>query len=72
MQAPVLYVAMRRIRRGYYSVHLSVLAEPPYDVGSDVLISERYARTLEQEILANPSDWLWLQKKWKYPKPPDE
>jgi KDO2-lipid IV(A) lauroyltransferase len=70
MQAPVLYVAMRRIRRGYYSVRLSVLAEPPYDVGSDVLISERYARSLESEILANPSDWLWLQKKWKYSKQP--
>jgi Kdo2-lipid IVA lauroyltransferase/acyltransferase len=72
LQAPVLYVAMRRIRRGHYSVRLSVLAEPPYDVGSDVHISERYARTLEEEILANPSDWLWLQKKWKYPKLPDE
>ncbi|HQR12018.1 MAG TPA: lysophospholipid acyltransferase family protein [Casimicrobiaceae bacterium] len=72
MQAPVLYVAMRRIRRGYYSVRLWVLAEPPYDVGSDVLISERYARSLESEILANPSDWLWLQKKWKYPKQPGE
>ena len=72
LQAPVIYVAMRRTRRGYYSVRLSVLAEPPYEAGSDVLISERYARTLENEILANPSDWLWLQKKWKYPKPPGE
>jgi len=72
LQAPVLYVAMRRTRRGHYSVRLSVLAEPPYEDGTDVLISERYARTLESEILASPSDWLWLQKKWKYPKPPDE
>ncbi len=72
LQAPVIYVAMRRIRRGYYSVRLSVLAEPPYEEGTDVLISERYARTLEAEILASPSDWLWLQKKWKYPKLPDE
>jgi KDO2-lipid IV(A) lauroyltransferase len=72
LQAPVLYAAMRRTRRGYYSVRLTVLAEPPYDVGSDVLMSERYARTLESEILANPADWLWLQKKWKYPKLPDE
>jgi KDO2-lipid IV(A) lauroyltransferase len=72
LQAPVLYAAMRRTRRGHYSVRLTVLAEPPYDVGSDVLMSERYARTLEGEILANPADWLWLQKKWKYPKLPDE
>ena len=72
LQAPVLYVAMRRIKRGHYSVRLSVLAEPPYEDGSDVLISERYARSLESAILASPSDWLWLQKKWKYPKQPDE
>ena len=72
MQAPVLYVAMRRIKRGHYSVRLSVLAEPPYEEGIDVLISERYARSLEAEILTSPSDWLWLQKKWKYPKQPGE
>ncbi len=71
MQAPVIYVAMRRIRRGYYSVRLIELTEPPYEEGTDVLISERYARTLESEIRANPADWLWLQKKWKYPKPPE-
>ena len=53
-------------------MRLSVLAEPPYEEGTDVLISERYARTLEAEILASPSDWLWLQKKWKYPKLPGE
>ena len=69
LQAPVIYVAMRRIRRGHYSVRLIELTEPPYEEGTDVLISERYARTLESEIRANPSDWLWLQKKWKYPKP---
>jgi KDO2-lipid IV(A) lauroyltransferase len=72
LQAPVLYVAMRRLRRGHYSVRLSVLAEPPYEEGTDVLISERYARTLEAEIMSSPSDWLWLQKKWKYPKRPGE
>jgi KDO2-lipid IV(A) lauroyltransferase len=72
LQAPVLYVAMRRIGRGYYSVRLSILAEPPYEEGSDVLISERYARALEAEVLASPSDWLWLQKKWKYSRPPGE
>jgi lauroyl/myristoyl acyltransferase len=53
-------------------VRLFVLAEPPYEEGTDVLISERYARRLEEEILASPSDWLWLQKKWKYPRLPGE
>src|SRR4051794_18336655 len=50
LDAKVLYVRMRRIRRGHYSVELSMLAEPPYEEVEDVLIVERYARSLEGDI----------------------
>jgi KDO2-lipid IV(A) lauroyltransferase len=63
---------MRRLRRGHYSVRLNVLAEPPYEELDDKLIVERYARHLEDAIIASPEDWLWLQKKWKYAKPSTE
>jgi len=69
LDAPVVYVAMRRVGRGRYAVHLDVLAGPPYAHGEDEMIVERYAAALEREIRASPADWLWLQKKWKYPKP---
>jgi KDO2-lipid IV(A) lauroyltransferase len=69
LDAKVLYVAMRRVRRGYYSVRFDVLAEPPYADGEDEMIVERYAAALEREVRASPADFLWLQKKWKYPKP---
>ncbi len=72
LDARVLYVGMRRVRRGHYTVHFSTLAEPPYDLGTvdeDSPIMERFARNLEQAILESPADWLWLQKRWKYPKP---
>jgi KDO2-lipid IV(A) lauroyltransferase len=68
LDATVLYVSMRRLRRGYYSVRLSEIGAPPYDQGADTLIVERYARSLEQDIRDSPPDWLWLQKKWKYTK----
>jgi len=68
LDATVLYVSMRRLRRGYYSVRLSEIGAPPYDQGADTLIVERYARCLEQDIRDSPADWLWLQKKWKYAK----
>jgi Kdo2-lipid IVA lauroyltransferase/acyltransferase len=68
LEARVIYVTMRRVRRGHYSVRLTTLAEPPFDVGADELIVERYARSLEQDICKSPADWLWLQKKWKYEK----
>ena len=60
---------MTRVRRGHYVVKLDVLAEPPYENVDDLVIVERYARCLERAIIAQPADWLWLQKKWKYAKP---
>ena len=74
LEAPVVYVAMRRVKRGHYAVRLHVLAEPPYDVteaaeaDAGAWIVEAYARKLEEEIRASPSDWLWVHNKWKYPK----
>ena len=72
LDAKVLYVTMRRLRRGYYSVRLSVLAEPPYDSGADAIIVEGYAQSLERDIRASPTDWLWVQNKWKLRKPAAE
>ena len=69
LDAKVLYVKMRRVRRGEYSVQLSVIAEPPYEEVEDVQIVERYARQLERDIHEAPWDWLWLQKKWKIARP---
>jgi len=68
----VLYVTMRRVRRGYYSVRLSVLADPPYEPDANEMIVERYARSLERDIRASPADWLWLQNKWKVARPPEQ
>lgn len=69
LDAPVLYIAMRRVRKGHYSVRLHTLVEPPYEYGVDLQVVERYARQLEAEIRASPADWLWVHNKWKYPKP---
>jgi Kdo2-lipid IVA lauroyltransferase/acyltransferase len=61
LNAPVLFVAMRRERKGFYSARLELLAAPPYLPDPD--------RELEGEIRASPADWLWIHRKWKYAKP---
>jgi KDO2-lipid IV(A) lauroyltransferase len=71
LEAPVVYVAMHRERRGHYRVQLHVLTEPPYDPDRPLPVMELYARKLEEQIRAQPADWLWIHNKWKYPKPPD-
>jgi len=69
LDAPVIYIAMRRVSKGHYSVRVHVLVEPPYGYDDDLQVVERYARRLELEVRANPADWLWVHNKWKYPKP---
>jgi KDO2-lipid IV(A) lauroyltransferase len=73
LDAPVLYVEMKRAGKGRYSVRLHVIAEPPYeDDDAGVKIAEAYARGLEATIRAHPADWLWIHNKWKYARPADE
>jgi len=67
-RSPVLFVGMRRLRRGYYEAEFTQLAAPPYSGdGSEIL--ERYAHAVEAQIRSSPGDWLWLHRKWKYKKP---
>ncbi|MBK7791087.1 MAG: lysophospholipid acyltransferase family protein [Betaproteobacteria bacterium] len=72
LESPVLFVAMRRLRRGYYSVRFVTLAAPPFDDPAGPPIMEGFARQLEAAVREAPADWLWLQKRWKYPRPADE
>src|ERR1700683_1594082 len=65
---PVLYVSMRRIRRGYYEADLQPLwdgreATEPHTV------AERYARACEIDVLKSPADWLWSYRRWRLKKP---
>jgi len=69
MRAPVFFVGIQRVRRGYYEAQLQLLAEPPYSATSESII-ERYARAAEAHIARHPADWLWMYRKWKYQKPP--
>jgi Kdo2-lipid IVA lauroyltransferase/acyltransferase len=69
LDAPVIYVAMRRVRRGHYAAHLHLIAEAPYDSDPEEVIIDRYATLLEAEIARSPADFLWVHRKWKYPRP---
>ena len=64
LRAPVVYVAMRRLARGSYEIELE-----PLTVGGQRLpngtATERYARVLERDIVADPPGWWWSHKRWK-------
>jgi Kdo2-lipid IVA lauroyltransferase/acyltransferase len=61
---PIVYVDVQRIKRGYYTLDLSVLADNPQQLPEGE-ITRRYAEKLEDAILKNPGSWLWSHKRWK-------
>jgi KDO2-lipid IV(A) lauroyltransferase len=65
---PLMYVSMRRVRRGYYEGELHVLWDGREAVEPNA-ITERYARTCEVDVLKSPADWLWSYRRWRLQKP---
>ena len=65
---PLMYVSMRRVRRGYYEGELHVLWDGREAVEPNG-ITERYARTCEVDVLKSPADWLWSYRRWRLQKP---
>jgi KDO2-lipid IV(A) lauroyltransferase len=63
-QYAAIYYSIRKIKRGYYEASPVVVAEPPYDKTSDVVI-EQYVREVEKTIQENPDGWLWSHNRWK-------
>jgi Kdo2-lipid IVA lauroyltransferase/acyltransferase len=61
---PVFFVAMRRLSRGEYEMEFQPLAEAGQVLPAGAL-TERYARLVEAQIHAAPSDWPWSHKRWK-------
>ena len=65
---PILYVGVRRIRRGYYEVELQPLWDGR-EVTASNTVTERYARACEIDVLKRPADWLWSYRRWRLKKP---
>ncbi len=65
---PMIFLAMRRIRRGYYEVELERLWDGVERLETGE-ITERYARLCEAEVYRAPADWLWSYRRWKLKKP---
>ena len=67
---PVFYLAMRRERRGHYSVEFVQLSETGEELAPGALI-ERYAKAVESLTRECPPDWLWNYRRWKVQRDAD-
>ncbi len=59
-----VYVSMHRTRRGHYVAECRALAAPNEQLAPGEFTS-RYARLVEQDILAHPAEWTWGHRRWK-------
>lgn len=63
-QYPAIFWRIRKVKRGYYEASPVVLAEPPYEKTSEVVV-ENYVREVEKLIQDYPAEWLWSHNRWK-------
>ncbi len=62
---PIVYMSIRRIKRGYYKICAEMLIENPRQT-KEGEISEAHTRRLEKDIIEQPEIWLWTHRRWKH------
>ncbi len=62
---PVVYMKVSRPSRGRYVVSPEILIEDP-SATREGEITERFTKRLEQDIIAEPTIWLWSHRRWKH------
>ncbi|MFT6746169.1 MAG: KDO2-lipid IV(A) lauroyltransferase [Glaciecola sp.] len=62
---PIIYVSVKRERRGLYTMTAELLLENPSDFTENE-ISELHTKRLEKDIVECPENWLWSHRRWKH------
>ncbi|HXH18887.1 MAG TPA: lysophospholipid acyltransferase family protein [Chitinophagales bacterium] len=65
---PVVFGDIQRLKRGYYSIDVSLLTDNPA-LTREGEITELHTQALEQAIIRHPDNWLWTHRRWKRKKP---
>jgi KDO2-lipid IV(A) lauroyltransferase len=80
LDCAVLYVGIRRVRRGHYEVTFTELpdgravaagATSP-DEAQRFPATEAFIRQLEADIRATPEQYLWTHRRWKHTRPANQ
>lgn len=64
----VIYLSIRRIRRGYYTVEDTLITADGASTAPGYL-TQQNLKLLEKDILRAPEFWLWSHKRWKHTPP---
>jgi len=61
----VIFIDIQRRKRGHYVASVHLITDSPKET-PDQQITESYVHLLEKSIRANPDNWLWSHRRWKY------
>jgi len=67
----VLYYEIRRVKRGYYEIDVTLITENAAETG-EMEITNRHVQLLEETIRRNPQYWLWSHRRWKHKRVKNE
>ena len=65
LDAAVVFLEMRKVKRGRYEVEARLICESPEGLGP-YEITDRHVRILEDLIREEPAYWLWSHRRWKH------
>lgn len=62
---PIVYVRVIKTKRGYYELDVKKITDEPKNFAPGEL-SQLHVNCLEENIKAQPYNWLWSHKRWKH------
>lgn len=62
---PLIFMKVKRVKRGYYEVAFEMICDTPRDVPPYEL-TERYLRKVEDLIATAPAYYLWTHRRFKH------
>lgn len=65
LNIPVLFGKINRIKRGFYEVEFKVISDQSAST-KEYFITDTFTTWLEEQITADPSQYLWTHKRFKY------
>ncbi|KQS31183.1 lysophospholipid acyltransferase family protein [Dyadobacter sp. Leaf189] len=70
LNAPVLYmgIAKSRTKRGFYKASFKLITETPRLEPTNAILQSQIQH-LEEDIIAQPDNWLWSHRRWKHRRP---
>lgn len=64
-KSAVVFAGIKKIKRGYYQIHLQLFCEDASKLEEGALLKS-YVHFMEEQLKAQPENWMWTHRRWKY------